>query len=86
MYKVIFTPKAKRILDKLDVFERNKIQKQLLKLELAPHHFSKPLSGHDLRSFKVGVSGYRLILEINEGNKTVFIVALGKRRSVYRNY
>ena len=86
MYKIIVTPKAEKSLDKLDSFERSKILKQFWKLELAPYHFSKKLKECDFWSLKIGKSDYRLIFEIEEVTKTVYAVAIGKRRSVYRKF
>ena len=86
MYKVIITPKAEKSLDKLDSFEKNKIRKQVWKLELAPYHFSKKLTECDFWSLKIGKSDYRIIFEIDEGSKTVYVVAIGFRRSVYRKF
>ncbi len=79
-------PVAKRELDKLDGFEKTKILARLSKLKQEPYRLITHLVGFDLWSIKVGRSGYRAILQINEAAKTINVVAIGKRSSVYRNF
>ena len=52
-------------------------------LEQEPEHFGKPLTGNlkGLWSYRIG--GFRIIYQIQEKYKIVFIVTIGRRRDIY---
>ncbi|MFO7872481.1 MAG: type II toxin-antitoxin system RelE/ParE family toxin [Candidatus Undinarchaeales archaeon] len=83
MYKVIVAPAANEVLRKLDKFEEKRIIKALKKLAKRPYTVAKHLTKRDAWSLKVGLSGFRVIFRINENQKQVNVVAIGRRRNIY---
>ncbi len=83
MYKVNVTPVAKKFLSKLDRFEEKRILKSLKKLAKRPCSIAKRLTEKDLWSLKVGLNNFRVIFKVNENQKQVSVVAIGKRRNIY---
>ncbi len=61
---------SKRIIKKIDTTTKN------------PHLFFKKLSGRI--EFKLRVEDYRIIAEINENKKIIFIRTLGHRKNIYK--
>lgn len=86
MYKITVAPVAKKILDKLDQFEKRRIVNRLSKLKNNPYQISKHLTGFNLWSVKIGRNNYRAIFQVDEPKKTINVVAVGKRSQVYRKF
>lgn len=49
-----------------------------------PRHFGKPLRGEKKGLWRYRVGDYRIICDIRDADKTVVVLALGHRKSVYR--
>lgn len=61
---------AKRIIAKIDASRGN------------PQHFLKRLSGRP--EYKLRVGDYRVIIDINEGKKTLLVMSVGHRSGIYK--
>lgn len=68
-------PVAKRILDWLD--ERIEGCKD-------PRHFGEPLKGELDGLWRYRIGDFRLICELKDDRMTVWVIAVGHRREVYR--
>ena len=82
MYKVIFSQKAEKQLDKL---ERKTAERVILTLEriiIRPQAYVKRLVGCHYYSLRVG--DYRLILDIQEDKLIIFVIELGHRKNIYK--
>ena len=82
MYKVIFSQKAEKQLDKL---ERKTAERVILTLEriiIRPQAYVKRLVGCYYHSLRVG--DYRLILDIQEDKLIIFVIELGHRKNIYK--
>ena len=84
-YKVGLADNAKHSLSKLDKFNRKRISKRISKLEENPYRISKRLTGHNLWTLKVGLTGYRLTYHIDEQNKSMTIISIYRRPQAYRH-
>ena len=82
MFKVVYSEEAVFQLKKLD----NKIAKRILeKIEETtknPLHFFSRLAGRE--EYKLRVGDYRIIADIMQKEKTVFIRSLGHRKKIYK--
>ncbi len=65
-------PLAKRIVNKVESAAKN------------PFSFVKKLTGFNLYSLRVG--DYRVIMSIESGKMIIFVLEIGHRSVVYRNY
>ena len=84
-FRIMFSKEARDLIKKLDNSGKIKLEKRLLKLSEAPFHYGKRLkSVEELFSLKVGKSGLRVIFEINRKTKTVFVITLGPRETIYQ--
>lgn len=81
-FKIIFSDEALYQLKKLD----NKTAKRVLdKIESAsknPLHFFERLSGRD--EYKLRAGNYRVIANILQNDKTIFVRSLGHRKNIYK--
>ena len=84
-YKIIIAPVANNQISKLDRFNRNRIFKRISKLKDDPYRISKRLTGHNLWTLKVGLTGYRLTYHIDEQNKSMTIISIYRRPQAYRH-
>jgi mRNA-degrading endonuclease RelE of RelBE toxin-antitoxin system len=81
MYVIFLSNEAVKILINLDKEEERRIRTKIKELEKSPQSFGKHLKGIDLWSLRVGK--HRVLFEVDEGKRNVFIVTLGPRKDVY---
>ena len=86
-YSVLFSPRAEKKMDKLDVTVRRKIA-QWIKDNLVdcenPRLYGKALS-NNLRGFwRYRVGDYRIIAQIKDAEVVILIVKIDKREDAYR--
>jgi mRNA interferase RelE/StbE len=62
---------VKRIVDKTD------------NIKDVPHHFLERMVGTDLWKLRIG--DYRVLIQIEEKDKMLFVVTIGHRKNVYKN-
>jgi len=81
-FKIVFSDEASYQLKKLD----NKTAKRVLdKIESTsknPSHFFERLSGRD--EYKLRAGDYRIIANILQNDKMIFIRSLGHRKNIYK--
>lgn len=83
MYKIIIKKKAKKFIDKLPHNEKSRVVSAIEKLPNGED--IKKLKGHsDLLRLRVGE--YRIIYTVNNGELTVYIIDVGNRGDIYKNY
>ena len=82
-YKIIYSRKAERFLEKLDKKEEIQLIKKIVQLSENPE-LGKPLSQNlkNYRSLRVG--GFRVVYEIKKKEILVYVVKIDKRAVVYR--
>jgi len=75
------TEKSVEILSKLDRSDKEKILLRIEKLTSNPYYFGKRLKGSDLWSLRAG--DFRVILQPDEKDNKIFVVAIGRRKNIY---
>jgi len=83
MYDLILEISAKRFLDKLDLFDAQRILKKLNSLEENPQ-LGKPLIGNLSGLWSLRVGKYRILYQIREKELIIFVVDIGHRKKSYR--
>jgi mRNA interferase RelE/StbE len=89
IYTVRFTPGAERDFKKIAREDARRIKEELVALSQAssPRARVKKLKGSwDIPLYSLRISHYRLILSIEDQNLVIFVIEIGDRRNVYRNY
>ncbi|MCC6297849.1 MAG: type II toxin-antitoxin system RelE/ParE family toxin [Anaerolineales bacterium] len=82
-YQVILKRSAEKELDALQANIRDRILKRLLTLEENPRPSGiKKLQGQE--SYRLRVGDYRVLYDIDDKAKQIFILGVGHRREVYR--
>jgi mRNA interferase RelE/StbE len=88
-YTVRLTSGAERDLRKMPRDDAKGIREGLVLLsgEQSPRSRVKNLKGsYDLPLYSFRISHYRLILSIEDKNLVIFVIEIGDRRTVYRDY
>jgi len=85
-YKIIFTKKAEKDIDKLDNSVRQQIKKFLNKLEGTedPRAFGDKLTGNLMGCWRYRVENYRIGVEIQDDKLIVLIIAIDHRSKIYK--
>jgi mRNA interferase RelE/StbE len=82
-YRIVLSEDAVLELEGLDKISRNRIIKKLKLIAENPIQAFKHLSGR--KEYKLRVGNHRLIAMILHNEKTVFIIAIGHRKDIYKN-
>ena len=85
-YKVLIKPSAVRELETIPLKkDRQRIALRIKSLGDDPRHAgSQKLSGHD--RFRMRQGQYRILYEINDNILIVYVVKIGHRKDVYRDF
>ena len=81
MYEIILSKKAVKYLDKLEEHTRSVILKALDKLRIRPEHYLTRLVGEKV--YKLRVGDYRVIVDLDNKQLLVLVVAIGHRKNIY---
>ncbi|MCG3218774.1 MAG: type II toxin-antitoxin system RelE/ParE family toxin [Candidatus Heimdallarchaeota archaeon] len=81
-YKILFTPHAKKTIQKLPDEIKSRIETALLRIQTRPFDFVEKMT--NLPYFKFRVGEYRLILDIRDKELIILVVAVGHRRNIYK--
>lgn len=81
-WDAIFSPKAALFLSKLDKADSTRIIKKLKSSSADPKRFFKTLSNQD--DLKLRVGDYRLIAKLIHSQKTIMVLDIGHRKSIYK--
>ena len=86
-YSVKITPKAEKILKKLDDFTNRRIKKfiqdNLIGCE-NPRFQGKPLTGNLKGNWRYRVGDYRIIAKIEDEEILITVIDVNHRREIYR--
>jgi mRNA interferase RelE/StbE len=79
MTEVLLSARARDRLTELEPDIQSRIKESLR--EISPERDLSPLSGEDVFKFRVG--DYRVIIDWDRTNDTVYVLTLGHRRNIY---
>jgi mRNA interferase RelE/StbE len=82
-YEIIWSPKSKDNLRKLNSDIVQRIIKKVTELELAPYHFLEKMT--DVNCWKLRVGDYRVLIDIDEKEKKINILKTGHRKNIYKS-
>ncbi len=82
VYPVIWSPKAKDDLKKLELDISRRIVTKVVDLERGPYHFVEKMT--DVGCWKLRVGEYRVLLDILEKNKQIDVLKVGHRKKIYK--
>ena len=81
MYEVIFDEEAIDFLKALPKEIKERVFKKIISSKENPLHFFERLAGRG--EYKLRIGDYRVIAEIDSGQKKIQIVFVGHRKNVY---
>lgn len=82
MFKIVFSQEALYQLKKLDNRNAGGIIEKTKETVENPLHYFKRLRGRE--EYKLRVGNYRIIANIMQKEKTIFVRSLGHRKNVYK--
>ena len=81
-YKLVYTNRADKDIQKLPPEIKKRIGKALLRYEQDPHRYSETLRESKLGSYRFRIGDYRVIFDL-EGSEIV-VLRVGHRRDIYK--
>ena len=84
MYEVKWTEFSLKQLKKLNKNTAKRIIDRVESIASNPFKFVKKLKGFDLYRLRIG--DYRVIMSIERNKMIVFVLEIGHRKKIYRNY
>jgi mRNA interferase RelE/StbE len=82
MADVELSEKANKTLDKLEDEVSNRIIKKLGEVEDWPGHYLESLQGYP--HYKLRVGDYRVIVDWERDDDTIYVLKIGHRRNIYK--
>jgi len=83
MYSLVWSPKSQQDLAALEKAIVLRIVNRLEQVKHTPYHFAEHLT--DIRAWKLRIGDYRVIMDIDEAEKTIFVLKVGHRKNIYKN-
>jgi mRNA interferase RelE/StbE len=81
-YRLVYTQKAVRDIDRLDTGVKNRIGTTLLRFKDNPLQYAERLTSPELGGYRFRIGDYRVIFDI-EGNDIV-VLRVGHRKEIYK--
>jgi mRNA interferase RelE/StbE len=82
IYRLVYTQKAVRDIDRLDAGVKKRIGTTLLRFKDNPLQYAERLTDSELGGYRFRIGDYRVIFDI-EGNDIVVLCA-GHRKEIYK--
>jgi mRNA-degrading endonuclease RelE of RelBE toxin-antitoxin system len=83
MYAVLLSRQAEKFYKKLEKNVKARVREALLTLENQPYA-GKQLHGELKNNYSMRVGKSRIIYTVSEKDKTIYIIAIGPRKTIYR--
>ena len=84
VWHIKWSKTAEKQLSRIDGKNAQKIVTKLEEITLDPYAYTEELTGFDLRKLRVGNN--RVILGIERQKMIIFVVEVGHRSKIYKNY
>lgn len=82
-YRVLLSNQAKKFYEKLQRNVRARVREALVALEKSPQA-GKRLHGELRGNYSLRVGKLRIIYYVSERDKTVYVIAIGLRKTIYK--
>lgn len=81
-YRLVYTARAVKDIDSLDIVAKRRLKKALEKLALSPLDYSTKLINSRIGEYRYRVGDYRVIFDLV--GEEIIILRVGHRREIYR--
>jgi len=82
IYHIIWDSQPRDFLKKLDNRDALRIINKINQIADNPYRYLEPLAG--IKSFKLRIGKHRVLIGMNEKNKTMNILVIGHRKNIYK--
>ncbi len=84
MYELIYADSVKQDIKKIDKQYHKKIKAEIEKLRNFPDVSQiKRLRSHPLADFRLRIGNFRVLFDVDEKKKNIYILKIGHRKEVY---
>jgi len=84
-YRLILKPSAEKQLEHLTAAIQRRIVEKLATIEAEPRGAGSVKLAGGRNCYRVRVGDYRIVYEVDDARKTVFVTIIAHRREVYRD-
>ncbi|HLC97737.1 MAG TPA: type II toxin-antitoxin system RelE/ParE family toxin [Candidatus Nanoarchaeia archaeon] len=81
-YEIIWDRKTRDFLKKIHKEDAQRIIKKVNSIGEDPKHYLETLV--DINAYKLRVGDYRVLIDIHEKERTLFIILIGHRKDIYK--
>ncbi|MBS3123125.1 type II toxin-antitoxin system RelE/ParE family toxin [Candidatus Woesearchaeota archaeon] len=81
-YQIIWDDKCRDILRKIHPDDAKRIVKKVNSTVDDPNHYLESLV--EIKSYKLRVGDYRLLVDLDEDKKVIYVILIGHRRDIYK--
>jgi mRNA interferase RelE/StbE len=81
-YRLVYTQKAVRDINKLDAGVKKRIGATLLRFKDNPLQYAEPLTDPELGSYRFRIGDYRVIFDI--AGSDIVVLRAGHRKEIYK--
>jgi mRNA interferase RelE/StbE len=81
-YRLIYTRRAVKDIDRLDASVKKRIGNTLLRYKENPLLFAEPLTDSELGGYRFRIGDYRVIFDIEK--KDIVVLRVGHRKEIYK--
>jgi mRNA interferase RelE/StbE len=87
MYRIIYSPAAKRDLKRLPMDVQDRVRNALVEILDDPYeHVKKLKTSSNSPIFAYGISTYRVIMSIHDFELIILVLEVGDRKNIYRKF
>jgi mRNA interferase RelE/StbE len=80
-YEIRWDEKARDFLRTIHESDAKRIVEKVNSIVHFPEHYLESLSG--VKSYKLRVGDYRIIVDLDRNNKTILVLFIGHRKNIY---
>jgi len=83
-FEIFYAKSVQKDIKNIDSKTKEKIRKSIEKLKNFPNITNiKSLKSHPLADYRLRVSDYRILFDVDWENKKIFILKIGHRKDIY---
>ena len=84
MYEIVYAKSIKNDIKKIDKQYHKKIKEEIEKLKYFPDISQiRRLHSHPLADFRLRIGNFRVLFDVDEEKKKIYILKIGHRKEVY---